>query len=77
MRRCLNDHHPAAPFSDDNAGFVGTRSAHEGVSRLSVVPRGPYLRYLCAHMTDTSGMTRGISTTLLRVSGADEHRYAR
>lgn len=50
MRRCLNDSHPAT-FSDDNAGVVGTRSAHEGVSSLSVVvPRGSYLRYLCAHM---------------------------
>ena len=55
MRRWLNDHH-SAPFSGDNAGVAGTRSTREGVSRLSVVPRGPYLRYLCVHMTDTSGM---------------------
>lgn len=51
--------------------------AWQRVSRLAVVPRGLHLRYLCANRSDTASTTRGISTTLLRVSGADEHRYAR
>ena len=57
--------------------FAVLDGAWQRVSRLTVVPRGLHLRYLCANRFDTASTTRGISTTLLRVSGADEHRYAR
>ncbi|KFJ00503.1 hypothetical protein BPORC_1278 [Bifidobacterium porcinum] len=57
--------------------FAVLDGAWQRVSRLAVVPRGLHLRYLCANRSDTASTTRGISTTLLRVSGADEHRYAR
>ena len=43
-------------------------------SRLSVVPRGPHLSYLCSHMPETASTTRGKSTTILPVSAGDEHR---
>ena len=57
--------------------FAVLDDAWQRASRLAVVPRGLHLRYLCADRSDTASTTRGISTTLLRVSGADEHRYAR
>ena len=57
--------------------FAVLDGAWQRVSRLTVVPRGLHLRYLCADRFDTASTTRGISTTLLRISGADEHRYAR
>lgn len=57
--------------------FAVLDDAWQRASRLAVVPRGLHLRYLCANRSDTASTTRGISTTLLRVSGADEHRYAR
>lgn len=57
--------------------FAVLDGAWQRVSRLAVVPRGLHLRYLCADRFNTASTTRGISTTLLRVSGADEHRYAR
>lgn len=57
--------------------FAVLDGAWQRVSRLTVVPRGLHPRYLCADRFDTANTTRGISTTLLRISGADEHRYAR
>lgn len=57
--------------------FAVLDGAWQRVSRLTVVPRGLHPRYLCADRFDTASTTRGISTTLLRISGADEHRYAR
>ena len=57
--------------------FAVLDGAWQRVSRLTVVPRGLHLRYLRADRFDTASTTRGISTTLLRISGADEHRYAR
>ncbi|KFJ02120.1 hypothetical protein THER5_2005 [Bifidobacterium thermacidophilum subsp. thermacidophilum] len=57
--------------------FAVLDGAWQRVSQLTVVPRGLHLRYLRADRFDTASTTRGISTTLLRVSGADEHRYAR
>ena len=57
--------------------FAVLDGAWQRVSRLTVVPRGLHLRYLRADRFDTASTTRGISTTLLRVSGADERRYAR
>lgn len=59
------------------AGFSLICGAGERASRVSVVPRKRYLRYLCSRMLDTANMTRGIPTVLLRVSSAGEHRYAR
>lgn len=56
---------------------VVSGSALQRVFRLTVVPCGLYLRYLCAHTPDTASTAREIPTTLLLVSGAREHKYAR
>lgn len=45
-----------------------------GVSRLTVVPAGLYLRYLCSCVPGAAGMVRGIPMVLLGVSGVRGHR---
>lgn len=51
--------------------FCGIRKP---VSHISVVRSKVFLRYLCSQIPQTAGMVRRIPTTILRVSGAAEHR---
>ena len=48
---------------------VPIRDADNRASRLTVVPRGPYLPYVCAVILDIASTIRSMSTMLLRVSG--------
>lgn len=52
---------------------VPIRDADNRASRLTVVPRGPYLLYVCAVMLDIASTIRSMSTMLLRVSGVSSH----
>lgn len=65
--------HPLRPVSA-RRGRSHSCGTGTPASRLSVVPRGPHLSYLCSHMPDTASTIHGKSTTLLQVSAGDEHR---
>lgn len=58
-------------------GFLRVCGVCGGVSRLTVVPAGLYLRYLCSCVPGVAGMVRGISMVLFGTSGTHGHRYAR
>lgn len=52
---------------------VPIRNADNRAFRLTVVPRGPYLLYVCAVIPDIESTIRSMSTTLLRVSEVSAH----
>lgn len=64
---------PPVAHAEVDTDKVPIRDADNRASRLTVVPRGPYLLYVCAVILDIASTIRSMSTTLLRVSGVSAH----